>query len=198
MDPNTNFAHLIEKDSHKQWFILRGEMKYGPYDYSSIIRMMQDHEVLDYNYLWSEHLDAWTLLSELPEFSKDRLAILVQDKNFMDEAFNRRKQTRAPIVAPILAHNDKHLFDGQTLNLSAGGGLFLLNDPLLLPRDQILIYFRKTPKSSEDFKVLAEIVRKNYSRQRLNVKSGLYYALRFLKVQEPGHEIIRQWVEKKN
>lgn len=45
----------------------------------------------------------------------------------------------------------------------------------------------------EPFNILCEIVRKNYSKQRLNVKSGLHYAVRFLQVSETGTAQLTKW-----
>jgi hypothetical protein len=45
----------------------------------------------------------------------------------------------------------------------------------------------------QPFNVLCEIVRKNYSKQRLNVKSGLHYAVRFLQVPEIGSVQLTKW-----
>jgi len=191
---NTALRNILKQDGDKQWYILRGEMKYGPYDYPSVIRMMQENEVFEYNYLWSNHLDTWTMVSDLPEFSKDRLTMLIQDSQFMQAAFNRRQIPRAPVQLSILAHNDKHLFDGKSLNLSMGGGLFLLNDPLLLPHDQLIILFRSKFEDHQ-FKVKAQVIRKNFTKQRLNIKSGLHYAVRFLEVQLPGPSLLTQWTQ---
>ena len=177
----------------QEWYVLRGEMKYGPYEYKSLITMIQSGELLDYNFVWAPHLENWTLVGELQEFSKDRLCRLIETKDHLAGAFKDRKTPRVDYVVPVFAHNDHAFFDGQTVSVSEGGALVLLNDPLLLPEQKVLIHFRECEENPVSFNVLAEIVRKNFSKQRLNVKSGLHYAVRFLQVQDIGKNQLTKW-----
>lgn len=177
----------------QQWYVLRGEMKYGPYEYRSLITMIQNGELFDYNYVWAPHLENWSLVGELQDFSRDRLCRLIETKDHIAGAFKDRKAARVDLITPVYAHNDYNFFDGHTLSVSENGALVLLNDPLLLPSQKILIHFRESELNPLGFNVLAEIVRKNYSKQRLNVKSGLHYAVRFLQVQDLGKTQFINW-----
>ncbi|AHZ84038.1 PilZ domain-containing protein [Bdellovibrio bacteriovorus] len=179
--------------NQQQWYILRGEMKYGPYEYRSLITMIQNGELYDYNFVWAAHLENWTLLGDLQEFSKDRLCRLIETKDHIAGSFKDRKCPRVDLETPVYAHNDHNFFDGHTLSVSENGALVLLNDPLLLPGQKILLNFRTSEVNPQTFNVLCEIIRKNYSKQRLNVKSGLHYAVRFLSVQETGMAQLTKW-----
>lgn len=176
-----------------QWYILRGEMKYGPYDYKSLITMIQEGELFDYNYVWASHMENWTLVGDLQEFSKDRLCRLIETKDHLAGAFKERQFPRVDLSTPVYAHNDHTFFDGQTVSISENGALLLLNDPLLLPGQRVLIHFRSSEVNPQTFNVLCEVVRKNFSKQRLNVKSGLHYAVRFLQVQDQGKTQLTKW-----
>lgn len=175
------------------WYILRGEMKYGPYEYRSMITMIQNGELFDYNYVWAAHLDNWTLLGDLQEFSKDRLCRLIETKDHISGSFKDRKAARKDLVVPVYGHNDHNFFDGHTLSVSENGALILLNDPLLQLGQKILVHFRTSEVNPQTFNALCEIVRKNFSKQRLNVKSGLHYAVRFLQVQDHGKAQLINW-----
>ncbi|MDG0817549.1 PilZ domain-containing protein [Bdellovibrio svalbardensis] len=177
----------------QEWFILRGDMKYGPYEYRSLITMIQNGELYDYNFVWAPHLENWTLVGDLQDFSKDRLCRLIESKDHLAGSFKDRKVPRVDLTTPVYAHNDHSFFDGQTVSVSENGALVLLNDPLLLPGQKIMLHFRVSEVNSQSFNVLCEIVRKNYSKQRLNVKSGLHYAVRFLEVQGTGSEQLTKW-----
>ncbi|MNK26229.1 PilZ domain protein [compost metagenome] len=177
----------------QNWYILRGDMKYGPYEYKSLITMIQNGELYDYNFVWAPHMEQWTLVGDLQEFSKDRLCRLIETKDHLAGAFKDRKSPRLDLVLPVYAHNDHTFFDGHTTSISENGALVLLNDPLLLPGQQILLHFRECEKNPMAFNTLAEIVRKNFSKQRLNVKSGLHYAVRFLHVQDHGKTQLINW-----
>ncbi|OYZ16054.1 MAG: hypothetical protein B7Y39_16195 [Bdellovibrio sp. 28-41-41] len=143
-------AHALKKQESK-WYILRSENKYGPFEVSTMINMIQKGELFDYNYVWSPHLEGWQPLGEVEEFSKDRLSLI-----------------------------DEFFFNGQIISLSVNGALVLINNPLLLPGQKVMLNLSQNNVNVKSFNVLSQIVRKNFSRQRLNVKSGLNYAIRFL------------------
>lgn len=180
-----------------QWYILRGENKYGPFQYAAMINMLQKNELYDYNYVWAPHMDSWTLLGELEEFSKDRLARLIENNTELRRnAFVTRGAPRAAVRIPVYGHNGQLFFDGTALSLSANGALLLLNSPLLLPEQRLLIHFRPGGENPEPFNACAVIVRKNFTRTRINVKSGLHYAVRFTEVSRAGKEILKRLCQK--
>ncbi len=180
----SNLAHIDLET--KNWYILRGETQYGPYDYAGMIRMVQNHELQDYHYVWAPHLETWQMLGECPDFSKDRMILLIKENETLRNEFSRREAQRKDIHSPVLGHNGSTFFDGDCTSISQNGALILINSPLLLPEDQVVIHFCASSSFPEGFKVLAQIVRKNFTKQRLNTKSALQYAVRFLQVQADG------------
>lgn len=184
------------KTALSQWYILRGDMKYGPYDYSVIINMLQKGEVQDYNYVWAPHLSTWSLLGELPDFARDRLAGLINNRDAIKHGYIIREFARQDIKVPVYGHNEQYFFDGESLSLSESGALVLLNTPLLVPGQDLVIHFRAGPGSSQPFNVVAQIIRKNFTKQRINVKSGLHYAVRFLQVPVRGQQQIKQLIDR--
>ncbi|RYZ88937.1 MAG: DUF4339 domain-containing protein [Proteobacteria bacterium] len=177
-----------------QWYILRGEMKYGPYEYGALLHMIQTGELYDYNYVWASHLENWMLLGDMPEFSKDQLVKLIQSQDSVKSSFIKRGSPRLDVDIDVYAHNDYSFFDGKCTSISDNGALVLLNDPLLLPGQEIMLHFRTGEKNPQGFNVKAEVIRKNFSKERLNVKSGLHYAVRFLQVQKTGQDQIQNWI----
>lgn len=181
----------------KQWYILRGDMKYGPYDYSVIINMLQKGEVQDYNYVWAPHISTWTLLGELPDFARDRLAGLINSRDAIKHSFIIRDFARQDVKVPVYGHNEQYFFDGETSSLSESGALVLLNTPLLVPGQDLVLHFRSGPSNEKPFNVMAQVIRKNFTKQRINVKSGLHYAVRFLQVPTYGQHQIQQLIDNK-
>jgi len=182
------------QDNQTQWYILMGDQKYGPYDYTVVIQMLQSNQLMDYNYVWAAHLDAWTQVHQLDEFSKDRFKIILQEKSVESSAFLERRHARVDVSIPLLGHNTIRFFDGQLVSVSEAGGLCMLNTPLIQVGDVLKMHFKAKGQGSGGFNVEAEVVRKNFSKQRLNSKSGLYYAVRFLDIQPVGVQIIKTWV----
>ena len=118
--------------------------------------------------------------------------MLLQKESEFLGAFTKRTNPRAEINIPILGNNNIRFFDGALVSVSEVGGLCMLNTPLIQVGDALKLHI-KSPQIS--FNVEAEIIRKNFSKQRLNSKSGLYYAVRFHDIQTAGLKQIRHWLQ---
>ncbi len=176
------------------WYVLLGEQKYGPYDYKTMINMMQTNQLMDYNYVWADHLDSWTQVHQLEEFSKDRFQVLLQKESDYLSTFMKRKNERAEVKIPLLGHNTVRFFDGELVSVSEMGGLCLLNTPLVQIGDLLKLHIKAKDQQEFAFNIEAEVIRKNFSKQRLNSKSGLYYAVRFNDIQSVGLQQIKSWI----
>ena len=176
------------------WYVLIGDQKYGPYDYKTMIHMMQTNQLMDYNYVWAEHLESWTQVSNLEEFSKDRFEILLQKESEYLSSFIQRRSGRSDVRVPMLGHNATRFFDGEIVSVSENGAMCLINSPLVQVGDRLKIHIKADGENDRAFNVEAEVVRKNFSKQRLNSKSGLYYAIRFNDIQSIGLTQIKKWV----
>lgn len=179
--------------TENSWYVLMGDQKYGPYEYKSVINMIQTNQLMDYNYVWAAHLESWTQIHQLEEFSKDRFEILLQKESELVSAFIKREHTRQGVNVPLLGHNHQRFFDGEVVSISAVGALVLLNSPLIQVGDKLKIHL-KSNDETKPFNVECEVIRKNFSKQRLNSKSGLYYAVRFHDIQPVGVQVIQSWL----
>lgn len=182
------------KPENKNWYVLIGEQKYGPYDYKTVIQMIQSNQLMDFNYVWADHLEGWTPLYQLEEFSKDRFELLLQKESEYLSSFIKRKGERIEVKIPLIGHNTIRFFDGEIVSISQSGALCLLNSPLVQVGDQVKLHVKASGQNEFPFNVECVIIRKNYSKQRLNSKSGLYYAVKFNEVQEMGATQIKKWI----
>lgn len=180
--------------SENNWYILKDEQKYGPYDYTVMIQLIQNHQLMDYHYVWAPHLNAWTQVHKLTEFSKEKFMLILQSKDSSSAAFTPRKNERIETDITLLGHNYVRFFDGQLKSISIEGGLCLLNSPLIQIGDKLKLHLKSHAPETIPFNVEAEVIRKNFSQQRLNSKSGLFYAVRFYDIQKQGREQINQWI----
>jgi len=176
------------------WYVLIGDQKYGPYDYKVMIHMMQTNQLMDYTYVWAEHLESWTQVSLLEEFSKDRFQVLLQKESEYLGSFIQRKSKRTEVKIPLLGHNSTRFFDGELVSVSENGGMCLINSPLIQVGDRIKLHIKPQGEYERAFNVEAEVIRKNFSKQRLNAKSGLHYAIKFNDIQAIGLTQIKRWV----
>lgn len=178
----------------KQWYILQGDAQKGPFEYKDMIELMQRGELYDYHYIWSPGMEAWCMMAEVPDFSRDRLALLIETSGQGSNAFFKRDSERLAVQIPIFAHNNEGFFTGECTNLSINGALVTLNSPFILPSQELVIHFTPSEITQKTFKVQALVVRKHVSKQVLHIRSGLQYAIRFLKIQNQGEKLINELV----
>jgi hypothetical protein len=182
------------KSKKTSWFVLIGDQEYGPYDYKTVIQKIQSNQLMDFNYVWAEHLDAWTPIYQLEEFSKDRFESLIEKESDYLSSFIQRKGQRVEVKIPVIGHNTVRFFDGEIVSISESGALCLLSYSLIQIGDQIKLHVKPNQNNETSFNVECEIIRKNYSKQRLNSNSGLYYAVKFNEIQKMGLDQIKKWI----
>lgn len=183
----------MEIESQDNWFVLHGHQKNGPYDYKKIIHMIQKNEIMDYTYVWAPHLPKWSQVYSLKEFSKDRFLLLRQMPEYKD-SFIQREHARIQTQVEILGHNNIRFFDGLMTSISTEGGLCLINTPLVQVGEKIKIHVKSKSNTDISFNLEGHIIRKNFSQDRLNSKSGLYYVVSFSDLQAEGLDQIRSWI----
>ena len=181
-------------ETKNTWYVLIGSQKYGPYDYKTIIEMLQTNQLMDFNYVWAEHLESWTPIYQLEEFSKDRFQLILQTESELHTAFIKRKGKRVEKKIPFIGHNTIRFFDGEIVSISESGALCLINSPLAQVGDILKLHVKNEQNPEQSFNLEAKIVRKLFSKKRLNSKSGLHYAIRFGDVQPIGLKQIREWL----
>lgn len=180
----------LEIESSENWHVLCGNEKYGPYSYKNIITMIQKNELMDFNYVWAPHMTEWQQIHNLKEFSADRFALLKKN-DWYKEAFIDRKNPRVSTNFQILGHNNTIFFDGQLTSVSEKGAMCLLNTPLVHVGDRVKLHIKSEVENQPAFNVEATVLRKNFSNDRLNSKSGLFYILSFVDIQRVGMEQIK-------
>lgn len=182
------------KNRDSKWYVLFGDQKKGPYDFKTIIQMIQSHQLMDFNYVWSEHLDSWTPIYMLEEFSKKNFDQILNSNSEFSSYFIKRKSPRIEIKVPVTGHNTIRFFDGETISVSKNGALCLLNSSLIEVGDHLKLRLISQESSDNSFNVEASVLRKNHSQDKKQSQTGLYYAVRFDEIQEGGIQEISKWI----
>lgn len=177
-----------------EWHVLKGEAKFGPYTYGDMIQMLQNKTVFGFDYAWSPHLESWTALSELPEFSADRLSRL-SEKTENQHVFNNRSTERVLVNLPVVCHDNSKIWTGICENLSAGGALILMENPVLLPGNLITVHFKAQNDKDSSFNCVSEILNKRLTKQRIQHDTGLHYAVKFVQTNSVGEAQVQKWVQ---
>lgn len=186
----------LEMQTSDEWHVLKGDTQYGPYTYSEMIRMMQDKLVFSFDYVWSPHLDSWMSLGETAEFSTDRLNMLA-DKNPNTDTFNKRVHERILCKLPVFVNDNMRMWNGVVENLSDGGALIFMENPVLLPGHMVNIHFRKV-EDGMAFNCTAEILTKRLTKARIQHNTGIYYAVKFVQRSPAGEKQIQNWIKETN
>lgn len=179
----------------KNWFVLIGDQKYGPYDYRMLIQMLQTNQLMDFNYVWADHLDSWTPIYQIEDFSRDRFQNLLQKESELKSAFIVRKGARVDVKIFVTGHDSMRFFNGEIVSLSESGALCLFHKNDLRIGNKIKLHVANQDSVSQEFTIECDIIRKNHSKTRINQNSGLFYAVKFHDLSELALQYIRQWVE---
>lgn len=185
----------MEMSTSNEWHLIKGEVKYGPYTYAELIHMMQEKIVFNFDYVWAPHLDSWTPIGELAEFTTERLSLLAE-KNKDSKVFNRREHERVHCDIDVYIHDNQKLWEGKAENLSEGGALLLIRNPMLLPGDMVHIHFKKTGEEDISINVTAEILTKRLTKSRIQFNTGVHYAVKFVKLSKESDRQINNWIQK--
>lgn len=178
-----------------EWHVLKGEHQFGPYTYEDMVRMKQNSLLFDFDYVWSPHLESWTLAGDLADFSADRMSRLVE-KSANSDVFSRRQHERLNVDIPAWVHDDVRIWKGCVQNLSEGGALLLIENPLLLPGDVITLHIKAKDQVKAPFNCTAQILNKRLVKTRIQHDTSLHYAVKFLNLTEIGKKQINELFKK--
>jgi hypothetical protein len=184
----------IDVQTSNEWHVLKGETQFGPYTYEEMIQMMQSSLVFGFDYVWSPHMEAWTPLADIEEFSSGRLAQLA-DKNKTSQAFNRREHERVYCKVPVYVNDQQTLWEGTVENLSEGGALVLMKNPVLLPGHIVHIHFRSRNEKDTAFNCTAQVLTKRLVKSRIQHDTGIHYAVKFITTSKTGEQQIEKWIQ---
>src|SRR5579871_3215625 len=106
----------------KEWFVHKGESKYGPFTYHDVIRMLQERKLNDYDFIWKADMVSWTRIHNCVEFSPEKIRDLCDSQQSeVVDIFFRRRHPRAKYETEVLIHNCKAVWKGTGLEISLGG-----------------------------------------------------------------------------
>lgn len=185
----------LDVSTSNEWHLLKGEHQFGPYTYEDMVRMKQTGLLFDFDYVWSPHLESWTLAGDLAEFGQDRMSRLIE-KSPDTDVFSRRQHERLNVTIPVLIHDDRQLWNGTCQNLSEGGALILIENPLLLPGDVITVHMKAKDVVKQPFNCTAEVLTKRLVKTRIKHDTSLHYAVKFLNTTALGKEQFQQIFKK--
>lgn len=184
------------QDGKEAWFVLKGDHRFGPFEYLELVRLTQEKSLNDWDYVWTKRLPKWTRLSSLTEFQPEMIGHLRESLSqelggAVNEVFFRRRFARAAFEGSILVHNNQKLYRGRSIEMSAGGLSLVLNEGDIVMGDTLHLHVkpsRETPAFNSACEVMA--------RRVLNAgdaNSPVVYGLKFIGLEERVKTEIDGW-----
>lgn len=182
-------AVVPEKPSEhdiSEWFVMKGEQRFGPFGYSDMIRMLQEKIIFGFDFAWHGGLSGWKRVSDIADFQESAIRGLLKDRKLAREVFVARKYPRHAHKGKVIIHDQKQWWSGQVSEISAGGVGIHMDNSLAVPGQQIYLHF-KPHERFPSFNATGEIVNKKYIE---DVKRAipLNYGIRFLSVSGAGKD----------
>ena len=182
------------QQSDKEWYILKSENKYGPFAYLEVIRMLQEKSLYEYDFIWnSKQTQQWKRVSELEEFSSNRIKELNQSKDpAVKDTFFRRRYARKAYGASLLVHNSKSVWKGQSMEISSGGAGIVIENPDFEPGQTLFLHF-KIGDGVPPFNAICSIVSKHLINDE---KKTTKYGVKFTSISQTVQSAIKDYTEK--
>lgn len=179
-----------------EWFVLKGENKFGPFTLLDIVKMLQDRSVFEFDYVWHAELKAWTRIAEVEDFQPEAIRTLKASKlPELTEIFFRRRHARVQHGASILVHDNKTVWKGKSVEISAGGAGIVVENALLQP-GQIIHLHVKPGDGMPPFNAACEVVSKKFV-QVANQNSPVQYGVKFLHLNQKAQKELKDFAAKK-
>jgi hypothetical protein len=174
-----------------EWYVLRDDNRYGPFSQLEIIKMLQTKKLHEYDYVWNRPLmSAWQKISEIPDFKPDQIKALKDSGALENEdVFYRRRHARAQYGASIILHNNKEIWRGNSIEVSAGGAGLMIDSDSAQVGETLFLHF-KAGDGVPPFNATCTIVSKHKH------KSGGYrYGVRFTAISQSVQRAIKKYTD---
>ncbi|MGE0528949.1 MAG: GYF domain-containing protein [Bdellovibrionales bacterium] len=179
----TDSAHVVT-----QWFVLKGENRFGPFTYLDVVRMLQQKVVFPFDLLWHAGLKEWQRLASFEEFSPGYIRDLFAASGNKGDVFVQRKFKRTKFSGRVIIHDNLKLWTGEGIEISRGGVGVSMRNALVVPGQQLFIHFTGR-EGWPAFNAVCEVV----SKKLVNDNSPIEYGLRFLSMnQDVQDELYRK------
>lgn len=176
-----------------EWYILRDENKYGPFQYLEMIKLLQEKKIFDFDFVWRRgKMDAWVKVCDLSDFSVERIRAIRDSSNFkVDSVFFRRKHKRVKYGASILLHNNKEVWRGHSIEISSSGAGLKLSAGDIRMGQKLFLHFQ-AGDGVPPFNASVEIVSKKQDGNFFR------YGVKFVEVSNLVQQSIKHITDKKS
>jgi c-di-GMP-binding flagellar brake protein YcgR len=187
-EPANNFEH--------EWYVLKGENKFGPFAYPDVIKMLQQGVVYEFDFAWHNGMENWQRIAELEAFSHENVKKLKDTlMPEISEVFFRRRHRRAKYGATVLIHDNKKLWKGEGVEISAGGAGVVMENSMVVPGQKLYLHF-KPGDGVPPFNAICEVVSKRYEEGVKSQSESVRYGVKFLTISSEAKKFLQDYTKK--
>jgi hypothetical protein len=179
----------------KEWYTLKNGSNFGPFSQFEIIVMLQEKNLFEYDYIWHQSLPSWKRVAEVENFKPERMREMMETNQAeVAEVFFRRRHLRTKFGCSLIVHNNKSVFRGKSLEISAGGAGVLIDCQTLNPGDSLFLHFQPG-EGVPPFNAVCTIVSKEFVQDTVSSNEPVKYGIKFTSVSQSIREQIRGLAE---
>lgn len=179
-----------------EWFVLKGENRFGPYTYVDVIKMLQQGVVFEFDFAWHQGLENWQRIAEMKAFSHSNIKTLKETVlPEVSEAFFRRRHKRVQFGGTILVHDNKSVWRAKAIEISEGGAGIVMENSMCSPGQQLYLHF-KPGDGVPPFNAICEVVSKGYDGDVKNPNAPIKYGVKFKTVSPEAHKFIQEYTKR--
>jgi len=185
------------ESAHKEkaWYILKEGNNYGPFSQLEIVQMLQEKALYEYDFIWHQKLPSWKRVAEVKEFENAEIRKLKDSlPTDLSEVFFRRRYLRAQYGCSLIVHNNKSVFRGQSLEISAGGAGILIDSADLQPGQTLFLHFQPGD-GVPPFNAVCSIISKTFVKESEKDKGLMKYGVKFTSISTTVREKIKGFAE---
>ncbi|MBO9666540.1 MAG: DUF4339 domain-containing protein [Bdellovibrio sp.] len=185
---------MTETLKDKEWFILKEGNNYGPFSQLEVVQMLQEKALFEYDYIWHARMSSWSRVAEVEEFTPEKIrGMKASTDTGLAEIFFRRRHARASYGASLIVHNNKTVFRGQALEISAGGAGVLIDNPHLQPGQSLFLHFQPGD-GVPPFNAVCQIVSKQFVKEAApGATDPVRYGVKFTTLSQSVRESIKTY-----
>ncbi|MCB0363359.1 MAG: DUF4339 domain-containing protein [Bdellovibrionales bacterium] len=196
------FEQTIDKTQNSfnyfaiEWYILKGENKFGPFSYADIIRMLQQKVAYEFDFVWHAGLNTWQRIADLDAFKPEHISQIHQSAlPEMTEVFFRRRHRRVRFGGTILIHDNKNVWRGTGVEISSGGAGVVMENASIVPGQILYLHF-KPGDGVPPFNATCEVVSKQYVEGVADQKTPIRYGLKFTSISPVAQSLLQDYAKR--
>lgn len=181
-------AHMVA-----EWYVLKGENKFGPFAYTDMIRMLQQKVVFEFDFGWHAGMSTWKRVADIDAFSSHKIDQLRQTlMPEIEEVFFRRRHRRVSFGGTVLVHDNKTVWKGEGVEISAGGAGVVMENAMIVPGQSLYLHF-KPCDGVPPFNAICEVVSKKYEDGVKERNAPIRYGLKFTSISENAQKFLQEY-----